>query len=183
MEDEDVAHLAGVFDAAGGVSARVRQADTAVGYRLEPTVRLRRPASERALLGKLAAYCRERDVRHECTERGESDAAAEAWTLEVTEPGSVRRFLEPMLPYLVEKRTPATVMLDKIVPGLGDGSEPTKREFYRLVGYADKLRAAGTASVGEGDDGGDGDGDGDDGERTRYTQEFFEELWYDELDR
>ncbi|MFB6301658.1 MAG: hypothetical protein ABEH78_02170 [Haloferacaceae archaeon] len=172
MDDVDVAHLAGVFDAAGRLTTRVRQADTAVGYRLDPLVRLRRPSSERALLGKLAAYCRGRDVRYDIVEdtAGAADGL-DTWRLEITDPESVRDFLEPMAPYLVARRTPAAILLDKIVPVLVDGGEPTKTEFHRLVGYADKLRAHEAAA-----------GGGPESE-PQYTQEFFEDLWYDDLER
>lgn len=166
MDDEDVAHLAGVFDAAGRLATHVRQADTPVGYRLEPVVRLRRPASDRALFGKLDAYCREQGVAYD-------DAEGEAGELvfEVTDPEGVRDFLAPLAPYLVTTRTATAVMLDKILPVLVDGHPSTRAEFHRLVGYADKLRTAAEAVEADAKT-----------ETETYTQSFFEELWYDDLD-
>lgn len=161
MDEEDVAHLAGVLDAVGTLSADVSQADTPVGYRLEPVVRIRRPASDRALLGKLAAYCEENGVRYDMSGgTGESDPAV----LEIRHPASVRAFLDPLVPYLASVRQEAMIVLEKIVPAVVEDDPLTKREFHRLVGYADRIRAT--------------DRSGTDPE---YTQEFFAELWYDEL--
>ena len=167
MDEEDVAHLAGVFDAVGRLTTRIHQADTPVGYRLEPVVRLRRPSSNRALLGKLDAYCREHGVAYDAAEEDDG----ETWVFEVTDPESVREFLDPIAPYLVTGRRATAVMLDKVVPAVVGGHPSTREEFRRVVGYADKLREE-TRRVGRG---------ADPAGEPQYPRAFFEELWYDEL--
>lgn len=162
MENEQVAHLAGVFDAIGGVTIRVvHDTDYRLDYTAEPMLRLLRSNDEDPLLGKLMAYCDDEAVRYSITEKShgaDRDSTSIEWV--VKHPDSVERFLEPMMDYLVSNYFRAELMLEVVLPAIENGDHRTKEGFYELMGVAEKLREGQTLR-----------------QEPKYTQEFFEEEW------
>ena len=156
VEDNHVAHLAGVFDAIGNIRLQVQKRSSyRLGYMIRPVLRLERPQESDPLLGKLAAYSDEYNVRYSFTERSGSSIK---WT--VTDTESVRNFLEPMMEYLVSKHTQANLMLRQALPAIEQEKHKTKEGFVELMGIADKMRLE-TPTRGS----------------VKYTQEYFKDKW------
>lgn len=162
MENDQIAHLAGVFDAIGGVRIKVvKDADYRLDYTLRPMLRLQRPNKDDPLLGKLMAYCDEYRVRYSIIEKshgGEKDSTSNRWV--VKHPDSVERFLEPMMDYLVTNYFRAELMLTEVLPAIRDDKHRTKEGFYGLMGIGDKMREGRSLRS-----------------EPKYTQEYFGELW------
>jgi len=162
VENDQIAHLAGVFDAVGGVRINVvNDTDYRLDYTLQPMLRLLRPNEDDPVLGKLIAYCDEYSVRYSITEKShgrDRDSTSIQWS--VKHPDSVERFLEPMMDYLVTNYFRAELMLEAVVPAIRDGEHRTKGGFYELMGIADKMREGRSLR-----------------KEPKYTQEYFGEKW------
>lgn len=163
MEDTEIAHLAGVLDAVGTVSVHVSKNDRySIGYQYQAVVRVIRPMDDNdPLMGKLMAYSDELGVKHSISEKShgpDSDSKSYEWFCK--NPESIRRFLEPMLPYLVTQYEKAVIMLEQIVPRIEDGLHREKQGFYELMEFADMIRE-----------------DNRRGTELKYTQDYFAEEW------
>jgi len=163
VEEEEIAHLAGVIDAVGTVTVHITKNDSySVGYNFEPIVRLIRPKDDNdPILGKVLAYCDENGIKHSISEKSHGpERSSESYEFMIKSPESVRRFLEPMLPHLVTKYEPALVMLEHIVPRMEDDLHLNKEGFYKLMEFADAIRA----SIRRGTE-------------SKYDQQYFAEEW------
>ena len=162
MENDQIAHLAGVFDAIGGVRINVvKDTDYRLDYMLQPMLRLQRPNEDDPLLGKLMAYCDEYTIRCSITEKShgeDRDSTSIRWV--VKHPDSVERFLEPMMDYLVTNYFRAELMLTEVLPAIRDDEYLTEQGFYDLMGVADKMREGRSLRS-----------------EPKYTQEYFGDLW------
>lgn len=161
MQDTQEAHLAGVFDAVGGIALRVvKDDDYALNYTIRPHLSIRRPHQEDPILGKLMEFCDERAVKYsigEKTGRGQEKPSIE-WT--VTDPDSIEAFLEPLTDYLVTNYFRAELMLEVAIPSIRNGDHLRQDGFYQLVGVSEKLREGSRSR-----------------NKRKYTQEFFEKEW------
>lgn len=163
VEDTEIAHIAGVLDAVGTVSVHVSKNDKySIGYQFQGVVRIIRPMDDNdPIMGKLMAYCDEEGVKYSVSEKSHGpNRDSQSYELMVKNPDSIRRFLEPMLPYLVTQYEKAVVMLEQIVPRLEDGLHREKSGFYELMEFADMIRQ-----------------DNRRGTELKYTQQYFEDEW------
>jgi hypothetical protein len=159
MEDTQEAHLAGVFDAAGGIALRVSKDSTyKLNYNLRPHLSLRRYNREDPILGKLMEFCDERGVKYSIGDKTGTNQENPSVEWKVTDPDSVERFLKPLMGHLVTNYFRAELMLEVVIPSLRNGDHLDKEGFYELVGVAEKLREGKQLRV-----------------EPKYTQEFFEE--------
>jgi len=78
----------------------------------------------------------------------------------------IRNFLTPLLPLLREKRRQAIIMLREILPRYEAGRHHTKRGFIELMRWKRELDRE--KPMGD--------------EDRKYTVEYFEELWGDEIE-
>lgn len=163
VEDEQIAHLAGVIDSSGSVTIRVRKdTDYRLDYTLSPQVSVRRANEEDPILGKLMAYCEEHGVKFSTVENSHgADEERTSIELVVKDMDSVERFLEPLMDYLVTKYYPAEAILEYVIPAIREGEHTTEEGFIELMGIADEIRSA-TAERRGG---------------VKYTQEYFKEKW------
>jgi len=162
VEEEQIAHLAGVFDAVGGITVNViHDTDYRLDYTIQPMLRLLRPDENDPLLGKLMAYCDENAIKYSISEKShgeERESTSVEWL--VKNPESIRQFLEPMLPYLVTQYEKAVVMLEQIVPRIEDGLHREKSGFLEIMEFADMIRQSNRR-----------------GTELKYTREYFEDEW------
>lgn len=157
MERDHVAHLAGVFDVVGSLTAQITKTDdTRIGFRFHPVVRINRPADEEVLMGKLDAYCEDYDVDHSITQRSDSGS----FVFEAKSPEGIRNFLEPMMDYLVVNHEEALIMLEEILPRVEADEHLTEDGLIEIMGYVDTLRESARY-----------------GAEPKYTQSYFEDLW------
>jgi len=163
VEETEIAHLAGVLDAIGTGTGHISKNDKySIGYQYQAVVRIIRPMDESdPLMGKLMAYCDELGVKTSISEVSQGpDADTRSHKLHINNPQSLRRFLEPMVPYLVTKYKSAVIMLEQIIPRLEDGLHLEKDGFYELMEFADMIRE-----------------DHRRGTEVKYDQDYFKEEW------
>lgn len=159
MEDDHIAHLAGVFDIAGIITVHIsKDSDYAVGYNLQPLCRISHPIDDDdPLMGKIVAYCDEEDIAYSLTEASHGEGReGKSHRLEIKRPEDIRNFLEPMMPYLVSNYEQAVIMLEEILPRIEESHHREEQGFYELMAYADAIRSTSRH-----------------GSRMKYTQEYF----------
>ena len=161
MENDHIAHLAGVFDVVGSITASITKTeDTRIGFRFHPVIRLTRPVSEEILMGKLDAYCEDYGVDHSITQRSDTDSLV----FEAKSPEGIRNFLAPMLDYLVVSHEESIIMLDEILPRVESGEHLSEEGLVEIMGFVDTLRESARY-----------------GAEPKYTQKYFEDLWAEQL--
>lgn len=160
MEEEQIAHLAGVFDVAGSLSVNIGQNSRyRIGYQYQPFVRFVRPLDEEdPLLGKVMSYCDELGVRYNISEKATDSSGQEHFEFMIKDVTSIKRFLEPMMRYFVARHDTASLLLDVVLPAVEESEHTTKEGFLRLMPAADQLRA-GT------------------GRDVKYDTRYFENEW------
>lgn len=162
MKESDVIYLAGLVDGVGAFEVNVSPHDNyATGFRFEPKIRLSLHESDTAVLGMLDEYCEEVGVKYSVEER----EASETLRFVVQEPDDIYRFVDPLGDYLIRRYEAAVVMLSDILPAMKDGKHQSKQGLYELMKDVEKLRS----NVGR-------------GREPKYTQEWFEEEWGDEIE-
>lgn len=163
MEDTEIAHLAGVFDAIGTATVHITKNDRyTIGYQFQAILRLIRPKDDSdPLMGKLMAYCDENGVRYSISEKSHgANQDTESYEWVCKNPESIRRFLEPMVPYFVTNYEGAVLMLEQVIPRMEDNQHQEKGGFYELMGIADQLRRSNRR-----------------GPDVKYDQDYFAEKW------
>ena len=170
------AYTAGFFDGEGCVSLTVSaQNDCYVDHALEPCLRVALvkhqtvvQGTEKTLLQHLIgrysevagfSYSRwEYEARHD-EHRGTE-------RVHITSAEDIEMFLRPLIPLLYEKRRQALIMVDEILPRHRDGLHHTKRGFIEMMEWKEKLDEAKPM----------------DKEDRKYTVEYFEDLWEEDLE-
>lgn len=155
MDDEQIAHLAGVVDSLARITVHVMKNERySLDYEFRASIRVRLPYEtdgDEMLIGKVLAYCDERGVKH-----GES--REDRFVIEIREPESIERFLSPMMAYLVRQHGDAMLMLEEIVPAIERGEHTEKEGLINLLEISEPLRSE--SRKGEG-----------------HTPEEFREMW------
>lgn len=156
MEAKQIAHLAGVFDVSGTITVSVAKNDSyRIGYSYKPMITLKRRQQEfNPVIGKAMAYAEDEGVRYHMKE----ESSDENVVFNVTEPESIRRFLEPMMPYFVNRFEAAKLMIEVVVPSVKDDKHLEKESFVEMVEVADVIRDANKTD-------------------SKYTADYFEEEW------
>jgi len=164
MDETDIAHLAGVLDAAGTVTVRItKNKRYSIGYQYSAIVELSRPANDDdPLLGKLLAYCDEYGARYKLSEQSGGDGESKSYRWRCNSPDNIGRFLDPLLPYLVTEYESAVIMIEQIVPRMEDGLHTEKEGFYELMEFADAVRDSNPRSRRR---------------DLKYDQDYFAEAW------
>ena len=163
MEPEEVAHLAGVFDAIGTITVHITEDKSyGVGYRFVPILQMVRPENkEDPLLGKIIEYCEENNAHYQFSDvsyNNNHEKKSHKWTCRGTH--NIRNFLEPILPYLVSKYEQAMMMLEEILPRVEEDMHREKDGFYELMYFVDSIR--GTSKSGK---------------KIKYDRDYFTEKW------
>jgi hypothetical protein len=161
VEQDQIAHLAGYFDATGNIRIMIEKSDSyRLGYSIRPQLRLQRPGKDDPVFGKTIAFSEDVGAKFSISEisseRREQDSVR--WTVEDVD--SIERVLKEMMPYLVTKHRKAVLMLEYVIPAIRNDEHLTKEGFYELVKIAEQLRER---SVGHGN--------------VKYTPEFFADKW------
>jgi hypothetical protein len=142
VEDTDIAHLAGFIDGAGVVTVDIiKHQNYKIGYSMEPVVRVSRGNHEDLIFGKLAAYCDENAIRYRVEEKSHGEGKDTTSTeFKINKPDDVRRFLEPMMDYLVSKFVQANGLL-QLIPELENDTHRSEEGFYQLMELVDEIRS------------------------------------------
>jgi hypothetical protein len=142
VDETDLAHLAGVFDAAGTLSIHIAKDDSYKnGYKFTAMARMNRPANNNdPVIGKLMAYCEDHGISYKLNEKESDRFASRSYEWICQKPDDLERFLRPLMPYLVTHYERAVLMLEEIIPRMQDGLHTEKAGFLDLMEYADAIR-------------------------------------------
>lgn len=163
MDETDVAHLAGFFDAAGTLTVYLGESDNqSIGYRMIPTCRVTRPVTKNdPIMGKVAAYCDEQHVGYQIEEiEHGDDRVGSSLRLELRKRRDIELFLEPLKEHLVSTYEQSVLMLEEVIPRMDNDDHLTEEGFYELMEYVDAIREFSNHDS-----------------RQEYDQQFFGELW------
>jgi len=156
VKDTEVAHLAGVFDVAGSIKLAVYKDESyKINHSMQARVRIRRPVDDDILIGKLMDCAEENGVRYGISEiRSEEPERIE---FAVKRPESVKRFIEPLLPYLVVKFEKGMVLAEEVIPRMKNKQHTNKTGFLELMDFVEDFYSG--------------------AREPKYTREYFESLW------
>jgi hypothetical protein len=163
VEDTDLAHLAGYYDAVGNITVHISQTDDYnIGYQFQPVLRLNSPVNDdNPIIGKLMEYCEQNGVKYSLSEKAQSnDPEKKTYEWFCKNPASIKRFLEPLMRYLVTQFEISVVMVEEIIPRIEDGRHLEKDGFFELMEFADLIRESNRQHA-----------------RMKYTREYFAEEW------
>jgi hypothetical protein len=162
-----VAQMAGLFDGEGCISYNVLANEAAShDFASVPQVTMQQNQKKTMLEQIFEAYCSRHDVDYKTyyiEERGNHSPAVRA---QVNKSDNIRDFLSPLLPVLCEKRRQAVIMLREILPRYENKVHLTKQGFIKMMRWKREL----DREKPKGD------------EDRKYTVEYFEDLWEDDLD-
>ena len=134
MEEKWIWYLAGSFDTAGTMKVKIQADDRYdTEYRAEPEIFYTRPESVDYLHGMIDEYAEEVGASIRFEETGSSVRAV------IKNIESIRKFLEPLFPRMVQQHERAEVLLDEVLPLFEDGLPNTKEHFMEVVHAREKL--------------------------------------------
>jgi hypothetical protein len=137
MEDTEIAHLAGFVDSAGRITVHVAKNERyALDYELRPIIRIYIPETSEAMVGKIEAYCDDYGVKTTRTHK----EASHSYCIHIRDRASIRRFLEPMMDWLVIQYEAAIIMLDEILPAFEEGKHTDPEGFVEILRIAQPMR-------------------------------------------
>jgi hypothetical protein len=160
--------MAGLFDAEGSIRLGPKRQPNYLNYDLKPGVMMKQVQDKTMLEDIFESYNDYIDFDYSlCEQSNENDPNIQP-TVEVNiyATSDIKNFLAPLLPMLKEKQEQAIIMLREIIPRLERGVHLHKEGFIELMKWKELL-----------------DRDKPMGNEDRkYTVEYFQDLWADDLD-
>ena len=158
MTDDDLfsAYVAGVIESSDGITIATKKSrNTAIGYTIE--IQMRFSKRNGGVVRAVSEWCEEREI--------ETDITVEENTtrFRIGVRDDLERFLKLLYPYLIIYKDAAEIVIDDIIPMMNNREHQTKHGFYKAVGYAEQVRELTNKPD------------------LKYDQEYFEELWGDDL--
>jgi hypothetical protein len=162
-----ISQMAGVFDGEGCVSLSACKCDSySHGHRLRPGVSMTQNQSGTVLQDIYDEYCSYHGVEYNITYRDARGHRSPTVQARINGAENIRKFLRPLLPVLHEKRRQAIIMIREILPRYENDCHLTRPGFIEMMRWKRELDREKPMS---------------DDDR-KYTVEYFEELWADELE-
>lgn len=161
------AKMAGLFDAEGCIQCSIGESESySINHQMEQRLKLKQ--AEGAMVEVIFdEYCKHFDTEFTSISRPTQKSH---WKpqIECTVRGldNIQNFLAPLLPHLYEKQEEAYIMLRYIIPRMRKDEHLTKSGFVELMRYKELLDR--DKPMGNDD--------------RKYTVDYFEELWADELE-
>jgi len=159
--------MAGLFDAEGSIELSPREhSDATFNYLIEPRLRMTQVQDKTMLEDICDSYREYFDFYYSVSKRQNIAQYQPTVQIRVSQYDSIRNFLAPLLPMLKEKQEQAIIMLREIIPRLENDVHLTKEGFIELMKWKELLDRE--KPMGN--------------EDRKYTVEYFEDLWADDLD-
>jgi hypothetical protein len=160
--------MAGLFDGEGCIRISVSKEETSrIDYRQVPVVMAKQNDQGTILERIFDTYCSYYDVEYATQgKQAPRPNRQPAVCCRVYSAKDIRNFLVPLLPVLCEKRRQAVIMLREILPRYENEVHLTKKGFIEMMRWKRELDRE--KPMGD--------------EDRKYTVEYFEELWSDELE-
>ena len=161
--------MAGLFDAEGSISlfASLDQG-CRFNHRLSTMVRMKQVQDKTMLEDIFESYNDYIDFDYSLRRSSNENDLNRQPTVNVTifKQNSIKNFLSPLLPKLKEKQEQAIIMLREIIPRLERDMHLHKEGFIELMKWKELLDREKPMS----------------NEDRKYTVEYFQDLWADDLD-
>jgi hypothetical protein len=156
---------AGLFDAEGCISLHPDKSQSnKIGYSYKPTVSVLQNKDGTVVEQIFERYCSLFEINYSSYE--EERQESHTVTCCLSSSNDIQKFLTPMLPLLMEKQRQAVIMLREILPRYEDGVHLTKEGFIEMMKWKRELDKE--KPMGDDD--------------RKYTVEYFEDLWRDEIE-
>ncbi|UXF50577.1 hypothetical protein 7778G3H09_2 [Haloquadratum phage sp.] len=165
----ETSQVAGLFDAEGSISlSPMNRGHYRLNHRLKPQIRVSQVQDKTMLEDIFDSYNDYIDFDYGLSKRNNENDPHRQPTVEVNicTKNSIRNFLAPLLPMLKEKQEQAIIMLREIIPRLERGVHLNKEGFIELMKWKELLDRE--KPMGN--------------EDRKYTVEYFQDLWADDLD-
>lgn len=161
MKQFSSTYVSGLFDAEGTISQDFEKVDSGIGHYQYPSSRIKLHGdSAVATMEKLGEYCHRLGISSNVSEEiREKEEWSDGLVFRISNIDGVEKFLESIYPYLVVKKTQASIMKDQIIPRIREGRHTTKKGFLEVTAWADAMNSM------------------KGGERGDYNLEYFEDLW------
>jgi len=158
--------MAGLFDAEGYIQVRVAESETnSNSHQFSPALGMRQVQEKTLLQHIFDRYSEVAGFSYKLNEEAR-DGVQPVDSAVICPPDDIVGFLRPLIPLLYEKRRQALIMVDEILPRYRDGVHHTKRGFLEMMEWKEKLDEAKPMDKAD----------------RKYTVEYFEDLWEDDLE-
>jgi len=158
--------MAGLFDAEGYIYVGVNESEShSNSHQMFPALAMKQVQEKTLLQHIFDRYSEVAGISytlHEETRVGRQPVDIAT----ICRSDDLEGFLRPLIPLLYEKRRQALIMVDEILPRYRDGLHHTKRGFIEMMEWKEKLDDAKPM----------------DKEDRKYTVEYFEDLWEEDLE-
>jgi hypothetical protein len=164
----ETSQMAGLFDAEGSITLFPDRAGTSLNYNLRPSLNMAQVQDKTMLEDIFNSYNDHIDFDYRLRRSNNENDPTRQPTVKVNiyTKNSIKNFLAPLLPMLKEKQEQAIIMLREIIPRLERGVHLNKEGFIEMMKWKELL-----------------DRDKPMGNEDRkYTVEYFQDLWADDLD-
>ena len=147
-------YIAGLFDTSGRFTVSVNESShSEVGYYLHPVARLT-IKDKNHIKQHIEQFLDAYNVKYN-VQKNEYH-----WLIAIQQPESIQKFGDAIGPFLLEQRRDGALLINEVIPAFQEDLNSSKQRFYEIMSIADKLV---------------------DGKNRKYTQQYFKELWEDEL--
>jgi len=158
--------MAGLFDAEGSITGSVTKSGSCkINYEFAPRLKLTQVREKTLLRHIFDQYAEVIGFSYSIHQRPGRDKEQPTEEVDICSADDIEAFLRPLVPLLYEKRRQALIMVDEILPRYRDGVHHTKRGFVEMMEWKEKLDEAKPM----------------DREDRKYTVEYFEDLWEEDL--
>jgi len=164
----ETSQMAGLFDAEGSINLfpSLDQRNR-FNYGLKPRLNMEQVQDKTMLEDIFDSYNDYIDFDYNLNKQRENDPSRQPTvSVVICSKSSIRNFLAPLLPMLKEKQEQAIIMLREIIPRLERGMHLNKEGFIELMKWKELLDRE--KPMGN--------------EDRKYTVEYFQDLWADDLD-
>jgi hypothetical protein len=163
-----VMQMAGLFDGEGCIKATPSPQDkNKIGYSMQPSTKVHQNDNNSMTEAIFERYCSIYNVSYATRYQQARDEDRKPTVLcSVNGTNDIRAFLAPLIPVLYEKQRQAVIMLRDIIPALERGVHLTKPGFIEVMKMKRELDKEKPMSD----------------EDRKYTVEYFEDLWGDQIE-
>jgi len=164
----ETSQMAGLFDAEGSITLGTSRATTSLNYNFLPSINMKQVQDKTMLEDIFDSYNDYIDFDYSLTKESNENDPTRQPTVKASiyTKNSIKNFLAPLLPKLKEKQEQAIIMLREIIPRLERGVHLNKEGFIEMMKWKELLDREKPMS----------------NEDRKYTVEYFQDLWADDLD-
>jgi hypothetical protein len=164
----ETSQMAGLFDAEGSIILSPTRGNYCLNYGFKPEIRMEQVQDKTMLEDIFESYNDYIDFDYSLRRMSNENDPNRQPTVQANmyTKSDIRNFLAPLLPMLKEKQEQAIIMLREIIPRLENDVHLTKEGFIEMMKWKELLDRE--KPMGN--------------EDRKYTVEYFQDLWADDLD-